>query len=236
MITVIGRGHSGTRAISKTLSDSGVYMGAQLNASGDLVPPEDMYEACRVMAKYVTYLGDLRWDFSRLHTMAIDPAFVRLIESYLSSVLESDAERKGWKIPETILALPWIVRMFPDIRYIFWVRDPRDNILGPHKTDDLADFGVPYDKTDDVYLRRAISWRYQYEIYKATPKPANLIEIRFEDFVLAQDETIGKLETYLGFSLARVPVRTDSVGRWRTADPPFDCEILREGILTYKYA
>ena len=39
LITVIGRGHSGTRAMSHTLSASGVFMGAPLNVSGDLVPP-----------------------------------------------------------------------------------------------------------------------------------------------------------------------------------------------------
>ena len=37
LITVIGRGHSGTRAISQTLYASGVYMGSTLNPSGDKV-------------------------------------------------------------------------------------------------------------------------------------------------------------------------------------------------------
>ena len=216
MITVIGRGHSGTRAISHTLSASGVYMGAQLNASGDLIPPQDMYEACRVMARHVAHNGDLTWDFSPLFHMPIDPAFTRLIESYLSSVLGSDAERKGWKIPETVLALPWIARMFPDIHYIYWYRDPRDCVIGPHVTDDLSDFGVPYQKTDDVRLRRAISWKYQYEIMQATPPPARRIAVRLEDFVLKQDETLRRLEEFLGFPLAKIAVRPEVVGRWRT--------------------
>ena len=51
LITVIGRGHSGTRAISHTLYASGVYMGSQINPSGDKIPPFAMYDACRVMAK-----------------------------------------------------------------------------------------------------------------------------------------------------------------------------------------
>src|SRR5512146_2971188 len=110
LVTVIGRGHSGTRAMSQTLSESGVYMGEPLNDSWDLIPPEDMYEACRVLARYVTYKGGLEWDFSRLHTEPIDPAFKRLLASYLSSVLFSPAPRKGWKIPETTLCYPWIVR------------------------------------------------------------------------------------------------------------------------------
>ena len=216
MITIIGRGHSGTRAMSHTLQVSGVFMGALLNESGDMLPPDDLYEACRVMARYVVYKGGLEWDFAPLHTMPIDPAFTRLVESYLAQVLERDTGRKGWKLPETTLIYPWIVRMFPDIYYIHWVRDPRDSILGAHITDDLADFGVPYDKTDDLRLRRAISWKYQREIVKATPAPQHTIKVRFEDFVLRQEETLQKLEAYLGFPMARIIARPEAVNRWKT--------------------
>jgi hypothetical protein len=214
LITVIGRGHGGTRAMSHTLSASGVYMGSKLNVSGDLLPPEDMYEACRVMARHVVHLGDLRWDFSRLHTMPIDPEFTRLVHSFLASVLGSDAPRRGWKLPETALVFPWIVRLFPEAYYIHWVRDPRDSILGAHLTDNLADFGVPYEPTDNLRLRRAISWKYQMEIVRATPKPKRWLSVRFEDFVLKQAETLAQLGRFLGFPLARIPVQRDSVGRY----------------------
>ena len=218
LITVIGRGHSGTRAMSHTLSASDVYMGATLNESGDLIPPSDMYEACRVLAHYVEYKGGLEWDFSRLHTMPIDPAFTRLITSFLSSVLDSPAEFKGWKIPETTLVFPWIARLFPDIYYLYWVRDPRDCILAGHVTDDLSVFGVPYDHTDDIRLRRAISWKYQHEIMKTTPSPKHRCDVRFEDFVLQQDETLARLSAYLGFPLAKIPVRPEAIGRWKSAE------------------
>ncbi|MCX7934877.1 MAG: hypothetical protein N3A66_06420, partial [Planctomycetota bacterium] len=113
MVTVIGRGHSGTRAISHTLSASGVFMGAPLNVSGDLLPPEAMYEACRVFARYVVWKGGLEWDFSRVFTSEIPEEFRSLIERYLTSVRESKADHKGWKIPETTLVYPWILRLFP---------------------------------------------------------------------------------------------------------------------------
>lgn len=218
IVTIIGRGHSGTRAMSHTLSESGVYMGAELNVSGDLLPPGDLYEACRVMSKHVIHKGGLCWEFSQLNDMPIDPEFIRLVESYLSSVLGSDSVNKGWKLPETTLIYPWIVRMFPDIKYIHWVRDPRDSILGRHLTDDLADFGVPYEKTDDLLMKRAISWKYQREIMKATPVPKNLIEVKFEDFVLSQESVLSRLEEFLGITLAKIEVRPDSVGRWRNDD------------------
>lgn len=235
MITVIGRGHSGTRAASHTLSASGVYMGDKLNVSGDLIPAENLYEACRAMARHVRHLGGLKWDFSALHTMPIDARFTRLVESYLSSVLESPAERKGWKLPETILILPWIARMFPDVRYIYWIRDPRDCILGRHLTDDLADFGVPYERTDDLRLRRAISWKYQSEIFKATPRPSQLLTVRFEDFILRQDETLRRMEEFLGFPLAKIPVRRDAVGRWRTDPGPYHFDFFRDELAEHGY-
>ena len=218
MVTVIGRGHGGTRAMSHTLSASGVYMGEPLNASGDLIPADDMYEACRVLARRVRWCGELEWDFSALHNGEIDPAFTRLAERFLHSVLDSPAEHKGWKLPETTLAFPWIMRMFPDIKYVFWVRDPRDSIIGEHLTDDLADFGIDYPRTDDVRRRRAISWKYQNDLIRSTPRPKQWIKVRFEDFILDQRRTLARLEAFLGIELSAIPVRPEPVGRWKTDD------------------
>ena len=245
LITIIGRGHSGTRAISHTLYASGVFMGSKLNRSGDKLRPEPMYDACRVLAKYVKLNGDLSWDFEQLHEMEIDPEFKELINTYLADVLPSHlnladvvadkSTHRGWKIPETTLAYPWIIRMFPDIKYIHWIRDPRDCILGGHKTDDLRDFGIDYPLTDDVRKRRAISWLYQYELMKSTPKPKNYIVVRFEDFILKQEETLERLEDFLGMPLARIIVRSDSVGRWKTADGNYNFDFLEESLEENQY-
>lgn len=235
LVTVIGRGNSGTRAASETLSRSGVYMGQPLNSSWDLVPPDDFYEACRVMGKHVAYLGNLRWDFSKLHSMPIDPEFTTLVTSYLSSVLDSDSQWRGWKLPETTLVFPWIVRLFPEMKYIFWLRDPRDSILGAHITDDLALFGVDSEHTEDIRVRRAISWKYQADLVKATPKPRNWHIVRFEDFVIDQAKTLNLLEQYLGIPLVRIPVRTAAVGRWRTDDGIHHFDFLTPDLVEHKY-
>jgi hypothetical protein len=215
LVTVIGRGHSGTRAMSHTLSASGVFMGDPLNESGDLLPPEAMYAATRLLARNVQWLGDLRWNWDALFSDEVDTEFQELIRTYLTSVLESTSEHKGWKIPETTLVFPWILRMFPDIKYIFWIRNPRDCILGGHLTDDLIEWGISYPPCEDIRLKRAISWIYQYKLVKHTPKPANWIEVRFEDFVLRQEETLRKIEDFLEIKLARIPVNPEAVDRWK---------------------
>jgi hypothetical protein len=215
LVTIIGRGHSGTRAISHTLSASGFYMGAPLNQSGDLLPPQDMYDACRVLAQYVQWNGDLSWNWDALQSMAIPGEFTGLIHSYLTSVESSTAEHRGWKIPETTLVFPWVLRLYPEIKYIFWIRNPRDCILGRHLTDNLTDFGIPYPPTEDERLRRAISWKYQYDLMQSTPRPKYWMEVRFEDFVLNQEETLRKIEDFLGIKLAKIPVQPETVDRWK---------------------
>ncbi|MBS11431.1 MAG: hypothetical protein CME19_07505 [Gemmatimonadetes bacterium] len=237
LITVIGRGHSGTRAISHTLYASGVLMGSLLNRSGDKMPPDEMYDACRVMAKQIQWNGDLSWDFSNLHTVGIDPEWERLVDSYLDDIVTNTpgSEHTGWKLPETTLVYPWIVRKFPDAKYIQWIRDPRDSILSRHRTDDLADFDIPYPKTDDLRERRGISWYYQYQLMKSTPEPANMITVRFEDFVLKQEETLERLEDFLGIPLARIIVRKDPVGRWKTDTEQHTFDFFKEAMAEQGY-
>jgi hypothetical protein len=235
LITIIGRGHSGTRAISHTLSASGVFMGEPLNVSGDLLPPQSMYEACRVLAPFIEWRGGISWRWDQLRVMDIPNDFTRLIEEYLVSVRENQGEHKGWKIPETTLVYPWIQRLYPEIRYIIWIRNPRDCILGAHLTDNLLDFGIPYPLTDDVRLRRAISWKYQYDLVRAMPRPKYWIEVRFEDFVLDQENTLTRLENFLGLPLARIPVNPEAIGRYRQDDGTNYYDFFEPAMREYGY-
>ncbi len=235
LITIIGRGHSGTRAMSHTLSCSGVFMGEPLNKSNDLLPPQAMYDACRVFARYVTWKGGLEWDWSAANGMEIPVEFADLIQEYLITVRQSTAQHKGWKIPETTLCFPWIQRMFPDIKYIFWIRNPRDCILGRHLTDNMTDFGIQYAPTEDERLRRAVSWMYQYKLVKAAPRPKYWIEVRLEDFVLKQEETLTCLEEFLGIELARIEVNPQAVGRYKLDEGVSYYDFLEPAMREYGY-
>ena len=218
LICVVGRGHSGTRVISHTLMASGVHMGGTVNESGDLVPPDALYSACRLFGRHVRWDGNIAWRFDEALAAEPPQEFVDLVHEYLDSVLTSTSPRRGWKLPETTLILPWIVRLFPDARFVHWVRNPRDSIVNRHVTDSLWWFGVPCGRPGDVRLRRALSWKYHHDIVAATPAPANWHRVRLEDFVLDQRTTLDSLEAYLGLELATAVVRPDAVDRWRT-DP-----------------
>ena len=111
-----------------------------------------------------------------------------------------------------------------------------DSILGRHLTDDLHDFSVDYPVSEDVFQNRAISWLYQYEIQKCIPRPKNSIEVRFEDFVLNQETTISRLENFLGKELARIPMRPDSLHKWRGKIDPSEFSYLFEAMNYYDYS
>ena len=214
-IIVIGRGNSGTRVVSHTLIASRVYMGDRINPSGDKVPGRKMYEACRIIAKQVEWNGDLSWNFDRLHEIPISPQFEELIGEYVEDVLAEDTPRKGWKLPETTLAYPWIARMFPRAKYVYVLRDPRDCLLSRHLTDDLRWFDLPVPDTDDKLDDRVASWKYQYELVKSTPRPSSFISIRYEDLVREQEAMLGELEGFLAMPLARVVLDPSRIGRWK---------------------
>jgi hypothetical protein len=234
-VAVIGRGHGGTRLIASTLRLSGVFTGAPTNSSEDLVPPYDLYDACQIMARHVKYRGSYQWKFDKLFQVEVDEIFVALVESFLSSLVNCRHEFRGWKLPETNLIFPWIVRLLPEIKYIYWVRDPRDCILGPHRTDDLRRFNIPFRPQSDLLELRAASWKYQYDIVKATPAPKRLITIRFEDFVQNQAKELERLEEFLGLKLIPVPVDASRIAVWKHHPQYRELQFLRPAMADLGY-
>jgi hypothetical protein len=239
LVTVISRGHSGTRVLAHTLIESGFYMGSRINKSGDFTPggkPIYFYKACETLGRFVKYSGDYKWDFTEVNKNFPNQVFIKYVNNYLRDILQNDSEHKGWKLPETLLGYPWVVKMFPDVYYIYMIRDPVDCIMGEHLTDNLSFFGINECDVDqgsrivwsDIGMKvigestieqRIFSWKYQYQIYKNTPKPKNIIEIRFEDFILNQDSVLKRLEKFLNCPLSKIKVNSEPANRsLRTMD------------------
>lgn len=224
LIIILGRGKSGTRIPSHLLQASGVFMGLIVNCAGDKTPHDKMNAAARFAGLHVSYLGDYTWNFDKVNAMPIPPAFMDTMALYLCDIqhrLDSNRTPVGWKMPETILTLPYLVRLFPDAHYIHWVRDPRAVIRKQHKTDDINDMNVTAPKPDDKQERRAISWLYHYQITQQTPKPKHWLQVRFEDFVSNQEHEIKRLEHFLGIPLGRVITRADVTKRYQGIPYPF---------------
>lgn len=179
LVTVIGRGHSGTRAAARLLQGGGVYMGEPLNGSMDLIPkPNTMYEAARIAGSRIRVdLKTMTVDADDL--LGSDPPqeFVDLVHRYLEAgglagPRPGEVPWRGWKLPETVFCYPWLTELFPDMRFLRWGRDPRGTLLKPHGTDPLGFWhvqGVP--ASPRVEEQRAISWAVQTWLILNTPEP-----------------------------------------------------------------
>jgi hypothetical protein len=197
-------------------------MGSLLNDSGDLLPPNSMYAACRVFGTHVSCDGPGEWNFTRALSSAPPQPFRRLVLEFAKPVLaRTDRENRGWKLPETTLAFPWIARMFPAAKFVYLTRDPRDSVLQWHLTDNLSDFGIPTVPSQNLLIRRLESWKYQVDVVASLPRLPNFIHVSLSDLVLDHDATMRRLEEFLGTPLARVPVRPEVIGRWMS-----DSELL----------
>ena len=80
---------------------------------------------------------------------------------------------------------------------------------------------------------------------QATPMPKNVIQIRFEDFVLDQERVLKALEVFLGIPLGRIIVRPDAVERWKkdvaelkpdASLPHYEFEFLKKAIVENGYS
>lgn len=216
LVTVIGRGHSGTRGAARWLMASGVHLGNERNPSEDFAPRHEVYHSARIAGRAARFAGDHRWDLSGFDE---DPpaAWVALWEDFIHRVLEGgpDEGLLGWKVPETTLSWPWLARALPHARYVLWARDPRDSILKQHGTDDLSEWKVPAPSGGNRMSLRARSWLYQYQLITDTPRPERCIAVRLRDFVHHPAEQQAKLSELLGRPAAAPSPQPEAIGRYR---------------------
>ena len=225
-VIIIGRGHSATRIIPEAMRDSGVYFGEPLNIASDLLPPDAAYRACRIFGQYVDQVSDYEWDFTRVINEEIPEEFVAQMEDYLKSILKSDYELRGWKLPNCNLIYPWLVRLLPKATFIHWTRHPEGSTSVMMGIDRLEKWNVPCKKFvlhDWNFKVRAASWKYHIDIVHQTPKPERFLELRFEDYVANQAVEKKKVEDLVGVELKYLELNKSKVWKpkkdWRKKYP-----------------
>ena len=185
---------------------------------------------------------NVEWDFSKMISWGI-PKFVRKeMKDYLKDLddhREYDAftdKLVGWKMTESNLIYPWLVRLYPDWYYIHLVRDVRDMMARPELTDteshtnlfnvkDYKSYPNKFfvnEKTSRKrapfnHLVQAINWKYQLDIVKSIQAP-NYIRVTLEDLVMNQDEELKRLSEFLGFELKKIHAEEEVVESWKGRD------------------
>lgn len=126
-VVVFNKSHSGSRLVARLLGEAGVFMGAERNASEDALP----------LVKLVTYFVEHYypdasglWDAGR----PADRALLGLVEGVFADHLRGHdgAQAWGWKLCETVYALPLIDYLFPGAKFVHLIRDGRDVAFSDH--------------------------------------------------------------------------------------------------------
>lgn len=149
-VVVFCKSHSGSRLLAAAIERMGVFLGVERNASFDALPMVPVVE--HVVGRYHPDFSDW-WRPSNdgdrtLHSLVRD-AIARHF-----GIAGPTGGPWGWKLCETVYAVPVIDAMFPRARYIHLVRDGRDVAFCDHAVPDTPFWKKVYFGTD-----RLMTWR-----------------------------------------------------------------------------
>lgn len=205
-VILLSRGGSGSRLLSAAMTDLGVFLGNEVNTSGDCMEMvQSIYRA--VLSKYQRRAG---WQRGRI---------VPRLRAHARAMLEAGRPtgRWGFKLPENLLILPDLEAAFPGARYVHLIRDPRttclrrthmtarfDNAIG--RTAIRAAYhhcGVDVTRslTDSPAMHMALTTRHQLEValdYARDHLAGRYDEVFFEDALHRPGDFLESLSTLLG--------------------------------------
>jgi hypothetical protein len=185
--------------MAQLLIANGVYMGKPLNKTLDYLGDDGRYGQCmrgylNAASKYgsgVKWTGR-SWAFPE---SALPPAeLMEPIMRYVEPIM-LHGEPCGYKNPQSTLMLPWLVRQFPDAKFLHIERGYAGATRTPHATDDLARWGVPGPNNP------LASWVYQREIVAHMAKPVNWCCVKYEEFCRSPQHWVELINAALGLEL-----------------------------------
>lgn len=148
-VVVFCKSHSGSRLLASVLQRMGVFMGAERNESLDALPFLPLVE--HVVDRHHPGFTDWRGREGG------DARLAALVRDGIGRHFgggPAPAGPWGWKLCETVYALPVIDAVFPAARYIHLVRDGRDVAFCDHAVPDTPFWKKVYFGTD-----RIMAWR-----------------------------------------------------------------------------
>ena len=206
-VVLLGRGGSGTRILSEAAQCAGIFLGNDINVSGDSV--EWVKPIYRLAIK-------------SCEGQKTNPKWRRRLRAHARNVLEggacAQAQPWGWKLPETMLILPAVLDAFPAARVVHLVRHPVTmSLRRTHITSRLnnpvgravldaayRDICRPIAKieTDQEWQHNAISWLYQVRRVMQQGcgliAPGSFMQQRFEDLCAEPEDGLERIVRFLG--------------------------------------
>ena len=128
-VILYNKSHSGSRLLMRALEGQGIFMGAECNPSGDALPILPVVEAC-VLRYYPDY--EKLWSAEGAGPAGLAAATAEAFERHLAGYDPNAGRPWGWKLCESLYALPYFAFLFPRARVIHILRDGRDVAWSNH--------------------------------------------------------------------------------------------------------
>jgi hypothetical protein len=213
-IIVFNKSHSGSRILARVLESAGVFMGSHVNASHDSLDILPLVEY--LVTKYYPDYSPL-WDSSRPPDLELSLLLRKVFDAHLQSLNGASGQPWGWKLCETVYALPVLDYCFPKARFIHLIRDGRDVAFCDHKAPDDPFWRKVYFNTERMrtfsglrltpqsyrrqsYIFNAIHWVNSVSIGRnfGSMLRERYLEIRYEDLCRNFAPTVRQLFNALG--------------------------------------
>lgn len=205
VVIVMGRGHSGTRVMTRICERLGINLGATEELkSGDTAD----LRFTRSIKKIA--IQDIDCNFTNRRKDWLQNRFNRSVHRYFRDL--NPGGLWGWKFPETYLIGPYVREIFPKARYVHLLRDGRDLAFKHHLTDDpnrklgrvlldhIGALGKPH------HLQAAASWEFQvngWDAFAKTLPEGSVLDLKFEDLLQSPGEIVERLTGFLNTSITK---------------------------------
>jgi hypothetical protein len=146
-IIVFNKSHSGSRVLARLLESAGVFMGSHLNESYDSV---DILKLVEYLVTHYYPDYSALWDPRSRPDIELSRLFETVFQKHLEGLNSNTSKPWGWKLCETVYALPVLDYCFPGARFIHLIRDGRDIAFCDHKAPDDPFWRKVYFNTEHI--------------------------------------------------------------------------------------
>ncbi len=249
-LIIYNKSHSGSRLLARVLRTQGVFLGAECNDSEDALPIFPLVELL-VVRYYPNY--HLLWPASAAAQAEVADTAAQAFARHLVGYNQQQHQAWGWKLCETLYAMPVLHFLFPQAKVVHLVRDGRDVAWSNHVAPELPFWRKVYFNTDKIerhrglwltnrayerrpYLYNALHWVNSVETGRAYGAMLHdrYLEVRYEDLCHDFHKTLTRLLDTLGLKADRSAitqlaseVRLDSVGKFHHYPHRLQRRVLR---------
>ena len=230
-IFVVGSGRSGNTLLYHTLLSAGGFAIYRAEPAvfdllapkfGDLSLLKNRQKLMSVwLQSYMCAASGLKHDHIKNKILGECKSTGHFLRILMGEVAQSQGVDR-WVVwgPDNLLYMPWIKEELPDALFIHMIRDGRDVAVSMNKEGWIRPF--PWDRKRSL-LVAALHWQWKVTRGRQLGRRVlpDYLEVRFEDLVTRNRETLVEIGNFIGHDLDYDRIRNTAIGTLSDANSSF---------------